>query len=200
MAMYMAAGLLERENRRGLRRERVFRDRTNPLDLWTDEEMHQKYRFSRLACIRIIDLLQDQLQHPTRRSHALPPCLQVFIGLRFFGHGSIFDDSGAEPHGVCIATACRAIRRVTKALCRVQSQFIKFPTNFADVQRKQRDFTAVRGFPRVVGAIDGTHVKLHGVILGDDEHVYVNRKGKVVFHWYSSSENLVNLCRSTGNS
>lgn len=37
---------------------------------------------------------------------------------------------------------------------------------------------AVRGFPHVVGAIDGTHVRVHGVILGPTEYVYVNRKGR----------------------
>ena len=112
---------LERVNQRARRRERIFRDRTNPLDLWTDEEMHAKYRFSRLSCLQIIDLLHDQLQHPTRRNHAIPPSLQVFIALRFFGHGSVLDDSGVEPHGVSIASACRVVSRVTKALCKLKS-------------------------------------------------------------------------------
>ncbi|KAJ8048988.1 Protein ALP1-like [Holothuria leucospilota] len=186
MAVYMAFGLLERENQRARRRERVFRDRTNPLDLWTDQQMYAKYRFSRLACINIIDMLQDELEHRTRRNHALPPSLQVFIALRFFGHGSVTDDSGAEPHGVSIPTACRAVRRVTKALCRRQNQFIKFPTTPEEVQQKQRDFMAIQGFPRVVGAIDGTHIRLTNVALGPTEYVYVNRKG-----FYSINVQLV---------
>ena len=180
MAVYMAFGLLERENRRAIRRERVFRDRSNPLDLWTDQQMYSKYRFSRLACLNIIDLLQDQLQHATRRNNALPPSLQVFITLRFLGHGSLTDDSGAEPHGVSVPTACRAVRRVVRALCRLQARFIKYPSTPNEVQRNQRTFMGVRGFPHVVGAIDCTHIRLHGVILGPDEYVYVNRKGKIM--------------------
>ena len=194
MAMYMALGLFERRNRRAIRRERIFRDRTNPLDLWTDQQMHAKYRFSRLACLNIIDLLQDQLQHTTSRNHALPPSLQVFIALRFLGHGSLTDDAGAEPHGVSVPTACRAVRRVVRALCRLKSRFIKFPNTPEEVQHNQRSFMAVRGFPHVVGAIDGTHVRLHGVILGPDEYVYVNRKGKVPMHFISSGSSKIDKC------
>ncbi|XP_071846295.1 putative nuclease HARBI1 [Apostichopus japonicus] len=58
------------------------------------------------------------------------------------------------------------------------SRFIKCPTTPDGLQRNQRAFMAVRGFPHVVGAIDGTHVRVHGVILGPTEYVYVNRKGR----------------------
>ena len=178
--MYNALGLLDRVNQRARRRERIFRDRIHPLDQWDDDKMYEKYRFSRLSCINIIDMLSNQLEHPTKRNHALPASLQVFIGLRFFGHGSILDDSGAEPFGVSRSTACRVVRRVAKALCRIQSRIIKWPTTDDEIRERQRDFMAVAGFPRVVGAIDCTHIRLFDVILGNNEFAYVNRKGKVL--------------------
>ena len=73
----MAFQLLVRENRRALRRERVFRDRKNPLDEFDDVQMFKKYRFTRFGCMHIIDLLEAGLQHPTRRNRALPASLQV---------------------------------------------------------------------------------------------------------------------------
>ncbi|XP_072047331.1 LOW QUALITY PROTEIN: putative nuclease HARBI1 [Amphiura filiformis] len=180
MAMFLANQLHMVINQRALRRERVFRDRSHPLDKWNDHDMYKKYRFTRLACINIIDLLSDELQHLTERNHALPPSLQVFIALRFYGKGSYLDESGAEPHGVSIPTAQRAVSSVTPLLCRLQDDYIKFPRTAEEVRQKQRDFMAVRprGFPRVVGAIDCTHARLHGVTLGPDEYVYINRKGK----------------------
>ena len=178
MAMLLALNVLDRLNQRARRRERVFRDRSNPLDQWNDIDMFKKYRFSRLACINIIEMLEEQLEHPTKRNHALPASLQVFIGLRFFGHGSILDDSGAEPHGVSVPTACRAVKRVAKALCRIQSRVIKWPSTNEEVREKQRRFQAVDGFPRIVGAVDCTHIRLFDVILGENEFAYVNRKGK----------------------
>ncbi|XP_046873620.1 putative nuclease HARBI1 [Hypomesus transpacificus] len=39
----------------------------------------------------------------------------------------------------------------------------------------QVEFHAIAGFPNVVGAIDGTHVRLQAP--SSDEHLYVNRKG-----------------------
>ncbi|XP_055954721.1 uncharacterized protein LOC130010748, partial [Patella vulgata] len=34
------------------------------------------------------DIIQDQLQHPTKRSKAMPVMLQVVIALRFYASGS----------------------------------------------------------------------------------------------------------------
>ncbi|XP_072039339.1 putative nuclease HARBI1 [Amphiura filiformis] len=138
MAMFLANQLHMVINQRALRRERVFRDRSHPLDKWNDHDMYKKYRFTRLACINIIDLLSDELQHPTERNHALPPSLQVFIALRFYGKGSYLDESGAEPHGVSIPTAQRAVSRVTPLLCRLQNDYIKFPRTAEEVRQKQR--------------------------------------------------------------
>ncbi len=43
--------------------------------------------------------------------------------------------------------------------------------------RVKQEFFAIAGFPGVVGAVDCTHVRLYGAPFGDDEYLYVNRKG-----------------------
>ncbi|XP_071804951.1 putative nuclease HARBI1 [Asterias amurensis] len=139
--------------------------------------MYKKYRFTRFGCIHIIDMIEDRLQHPTRRNHALPASLQVFIALRFYATGCLFD-CASEMHGCSIATCSRVLRRVTPELCRLRNDIVKFPTTPAAVQGTQRDFFAKAGFPQIVGAVDGTHVCLHGCNLGENEHIFVNRKGK----------------------
>ncbi|XP_041470028.1 putative nuclease HARBI1, partial [Lytechinus variegatus] len=48
----------------------------------------------------------------------------------------------------------------------------------AETAANIQDFYRIAGFPRVVGAVDGTHVCLHGCPLGPDEYVYTNRKGR----------------------
>jgi hypothetical protein len=45
--------------RRALRRERVFRDRTKPLEIYDDFELIDKYRFDRQSIMMICDILQD---------------------------------------------------------------------------------------------------------------------------------------------
>ena len=63
MALLLIA---QRENRRALRRERLFRDRNNPLDNLTDEEVRGRYRFSREAIFRVVEDLRHVLERPTR--------------------------------------------------------------------------------------------------------------------------------------
>ena len=56
--------------RRALRRERVLRDRTKPLDIYDDFELIDKYRFYRQSIMMICDMLQDDLESSTFRNRA----------------------------------------------------------------------------------------------------------------------------------
>ena len=56
--------------RRALRRERVFRDRTKPLDIYDDFKLIDKYRFARQSIMMICDMLQDDLESSTFRNQA----------------------------------------------------------------------------------------------------------------------------------
>ena len=51
--------------RRALRRERVFGDRTKPLDIYDDFELIDKHRFDRQSIMMICDMLQDDLESST---------------------------------------------------------------------------------------------------------------------------------------
>lgn len=54
------------------------------------------------------------------------------------------------------------------------SRFIKFPTRDADIRRTKDEFRQYHGFPGVVGAIDGTHIRI--IAPKEYEAEYVNRK------------------------
>ena len=60
----MAARLFfsrDQRYRRLMRRERVFRDRNNPLDSLPDEELLAKYRFQRQGILFLCDILEGHL-------------------------------------------------------------------------------------------------------------------------------------------
>ncbi len=59
----------------------------------------------------------------------------------------------------------RIVRRVCAAINRIANTVIKFPVRQQDVMRAQRDFFAIAGFPQVVGAVDGSHIRLYGAPL-----------------------------------
>ena len=83
----MAAHLVYVINARALQRERIFRDRLNPLDSYGDKRMHTYYRFSRDGVMRVIDILEPHLRNVTQRSHAIDPLVQIFVALRFYATG-----------------------------------------------------------------------------------------------------------------
>ncbi|XP_071843463.1 putative nuclease HARBI1 [Apostichopus japonicus] len=159
----------------GLRRERIFRDRNYPLDNFNDEDMHERYRFTRRGLMRLMDLLAAGLNHPTKRSHAIDGRLQICIALRFYATGTVHTGHG-DHHGVSKASACRIVRRVSSHLIRMKGDVIRFPTTPQEVMATQRGFSDVAGFPRIVSAVDCTHVLLKGSRLGEDAYVYINRK------------------------
>jgi hypothetical protein len=74
-----AAFFLLFDTERAMRRERVFRDRLDPLDTLTDYELIARYRFPRKVILEVTDLLKEDIQHPTSRSHAISPHIQVCL-------------------------------------------------------------------------------------------------------------------------
>ena len=152
--------MIQNENRRAVARERVFRDRNNPLDIFNDVKMLKRYRFTRRGCMHLIDLLAPDIQPSTNRSHAIPASLQVFTALRYYATGSYHTGTG-DWHQISEASVSRIIRRVTRTLVAKRNEFIKFPCGDA-ILKTQQDFFALNGFPQVVSAVDGTHVWLKG--------------------------------------
>lgn len=96
--------------------------------------------------------------------------------------------SVATKFGVGMATAFRALRRVTYALHCISPRFIKWPKDQDAVNIMER-FQRSSGFPSVIGAIDGTHIKIRAPVK--DPNSYINRKG---FH----SINVQVVCDSRG--
>ena len=74
--------LAEDEENSSMARQRVFRDRTDPLDCYDDLELVQRFRFSRSSISRITGLIVTDL-NSTKRSHAAAPHLQVCVALSF---------------------------------------------------------------------------------------------------------------------
>ena len=170
----MARRILELvELRRAMRRERVFRDRRNPLDIYNDEDLRKRYRFSREGILMITDIIAADIEHPTRRNCALPPYQQVLIALQYYATGTFHMVAG-DPLQISQPTACRAIHRVTNALCRKINNFVKLPCE--DILPQIMDgFYEMKGFPGVFSLIDGTHIWI--ISPHENEVDFVNRKG-----------------------
>jgi len=158
------------------RRERVYRDRHHPLEEFTDDQQFiDCYRFPRSKIIELVDTIADDIEHPTKRSYGISASLQVCIALKFYAFGSYFKDL-CELFHVDKSTVSRCISNVTTAFCRRSSMYIRFPhtvDELVKVKRKYSDIDA--GLPNVVGAVDGTHIRLT-LLRKEEESLFVNRK------------------------
>ncbi|XP_061190830.1 putative nuclease HARBI1 [Saccostrea echinata] len=158
---------------RSLRQQRVFRDRSQPLDSLNDSELISRYRFPRRVIFDMIDGVDEQLRPYTQRSHAIPTQLQVLCTLRYIAKADFFSEVG-DIHGVSKSSVSVCIPRVCQALCE-HLQNIKFPSSVISLRKMKEQFYCIARFPNVVGAIDGTLIPIKGM-SSDDEHIYVSRK------------------------
>ncbi|XP_058636670.1 putative nuclease HARBI1 [Onychostoma macrolepis] len=142
---------------RALRRERVIRDKQNPL-AFSDEHLYERYRFSAEGMLYLCRLLEPHIKNPTRRSHATTVPQMICIALRFFASGTYLYEVG-DAEKLSKNTVCRTIRRVVIALQRYINTFIVFPGHLPTVAIKE-GFSKIAGFPRVIGAIDCTHIPI----------------------------------------
>jgi hypothetical protein len=62
--------------------------------------------------------------------------------------------------GVHKSTASKAIFKVTQAIASLRLEYIKFPETQEERNKTQLEFYKIARFPRVLGALDCTHVRI----------------------------------------
>ena len=102
--------------RRARRRERVFRDRTYPLEEYDDDLVYKKFRFHRQFIFELAEEVSQGIEFSVPRKGSLTSVLQVWLALSFYATGS-FQSVLGELIGVELSTACRTITTVTDAAC-----------------------------------------------------------------------------------
>ncbi|CAC5396666.1 HARBI1 [Mytilus coruscus] len=157
-------------NRRAIRRERVFRDRSDDLDSLNDDQLIARYRFPKRCIMELTDTVRDLIERPTVRSHAIPLHIQVMTTLRILAKGDYLSEI-ADIHGISIASSSRIVHTVCDAICR-RLHNIKFPTDPAQQRDSKEKFYKICKFPKVLGAIDGTLIPIQGM-AGVDEPNYM---------------------------
>lgn len=160
---------------RALRRERLFRDRKNPFDIYSQEEFRTRYRLSKDCTQILINEVRNVLQPGTLRNNSVSPEIQLFIFLRFLASGQFYNALG-DLHGVTAPTVCQILKRVSHAVASLHGNYINMPQP-NDYNRVKREFYELSGFPGVLGLIDCTHIPLVFNVPPVNAGLYVNRKG-----------------------
>ncbi|XP_041671994.1 putative nuclease HARBI1 [Cheilinus undulatus] len=158
--------------RRAFGRERVFRDRSDPL-VFGDDYLIERYRFSGNGLRYLCRLLGPEIQHQTVFSHALTVPWMVSVTVRFLASGSFLYSVG-DAENLNKGTIHLAVRRVCLALKSLIHIFITFPGHRRLLYIKE-DFYKIAAFPKVIGAVDCTHIRIQRP-SGEHEGDYGNRK------------------------
>lgn len=159
------------------RREYKLKPRIN-LDCWDDVDFVQRFRLKKETVLIVLELIKPALEFDEVRSRYIAPITQLLIALRFYALGSM-QITVADFGGVCRASVCRILVRVSEAIARLRPQYVKMPETEEERKAASDAFFQIAAFPRVIGAIDCTHVKIQSP-GGDQAESYRNRKG-----WFS---------------
>lgn len=164
------------QQRRGLRRERLIRDRLNPLQFYDDIEFRNLFRFSKQHVHELTRTLLLQIDHNTGRGSAISPIIQVCIGLRFFATGCFQISLGAWMN-VDQSTVSRISWRVTKAVVN------SFPDFFSvNIHADKEGFFMKHRIPNIIGALDCTHIRIQAPRQLHFPMEYINRKNFYSFN------------------
>ncbi|XP_023310355.1 putative nuclease HARBI1 [Anoplophora glabripennis] len=125
------------------------------------------------------------------RYHEIDAMDQLLLTLRYYATGSFYITVG-DFVGVYKTTAGRIIRRVTEALVSLRPNYIKFPRNEDEMRIKKQGFYQLARFPRVLGAIDCTHIRIQSP-GGDNAEFFRNRKNffSINVQVVSDSNNMI---------
>lgn len=108
------------------------------------------------------------------RNQALSASEMVLLTLRFYASGSFLITIG-DFAGIHKSTASRIINKVSRAIAQLSPLYIKFPNTEEDIQRLRQKFYNIARFPRCIGALDCTHIKIQSP-GGNNSEAYRNRK------------------------
>ncbi|XP_011700942.1 PREDICTED: putative nuclease HARBI1 [Wasmannia auropunctata] len=97
----------------------------------------------------------------------------ILCYLWFVGHESASYRDVADRFGISISTLYNVITRVTEFIMSLAPNIIRYPTS-AEKEETSTYFFQEKGFPGIIGAIDGTHVRIDKPLQDADS--YINRK------------------------
>uniref|UniRef100_A0A2S2NS44 Putative nuclease HARBI1 n=1 Tax=Schizaphis graminum TaxID=13262 RepID=A0A2S2NS44_SCHGA len=157
------------------RRTYTIRVRINHMEFWDDQDFKVRFRISKEVVIEVLGYINEQISSQSYRNHAVTSINKLLLTLRFYATGNFLITAG-DFLGVSKTTSSLIVRDVSVALARLLPRFIKMPDTELEINTLQNRFYDIAKFPRVIGAIDCTHVKIQNP-GGDNAEYFRNRKG-----------------------
>ena len=114
-----------RENR-NIVSKKVIRDRMNPLENYSEEDIFNRFRFRLPTIMYIMNTIEHSINHNSKKNCALPPVLQLLTCLRFLATGA-FHRLVGDSIGISETTTGKCCRSVCDAII---SNLLQIPSLF----------------------------------------------------------------------
>lgn len=137
--------------------------RLNPMIEYSDDEFRRRFRLTKETVIFLHSLIGEELEPTaTRNDFTLNAIDKILITLRYFATAS-FQLVTADFYGVSETTVGRIVPIVSDKIAALRPRFIVMPRTIEELERKKQEFFLIASMPSVIGAIDGTLVKIQEV-------------------------------------
>nr|CAI5832615.1 unnamed protein product [Callosobruchus analis] len=171
---------------------RQVNERVDNFDKFDEFNFFRRFRVTKAAAVYILSLIEAEIEYPYDINNSVAPMNQLLMFLRLCATGTylscIADFSGAH-----LATVSRHVKRVAVALARLSPRFIRMPETAEEIGNAQHGFYQIARFPRVVGAVDGTHIRIKSP-GGNDAEVFRNRKGYFSLNVQTVTDSQLKIC------
>lgn len=162
---------IQRE-RRPFKKGRI---RTKPLDEWPEEEFRAHFKMTKSAARDFVKIIESEIRWKSNRTVACDPMTQFLITLQILVTGN-FQITDGRLFNVRQSHVAKTFARVVRAIARKRSQFIQFHQSTRAIKETIEKFYSIARFPKVIGAIDGTHIPWTANRVINRER-FRNRKG-----------------------
>ncbi|CAG4969913.1 unnamed protein product [Colias eurytheme] len=143
--------------------------RVNILVTLNDAEFTFRFRLNKVAVEFLLTEIMPFIRVTSKRNNGVSPLHQLLLALRFYALGTMLI-SVADFVGVSKSSASRIVADISAAIARLYDKYIYLHVRSAE------KFFNIAQFPRVSGAIDGTHVHIQSPCSEIGEE-FRNRKG-----------------------
>lgn len=140
------------------------------MDSQTEKSFKDRYRMKKQTFIALFQMLNFESKS---RGNFFDPRFELLALLRYLATGSFMEVAG-DLLGVSKSASHRAIHRAMRRVCLLASNVIKMPSDFSRIKLGFR--SKCEHFEDVIGAVDGTHVRVKSP-GGNNSEIFRNRKG-----------------------
>ncbi|XP_026826173.1 putative nuclease HARBI1 isoform X2 [Ooceraea biroi] len=149
---------------------------------YDDKDFIMHFRLSRLIVYELINKFRTSIIFTSIEDRVenvkVSAEKHILCYLWFVGHETGSYRDVADRFGIALSTLYYIITRVTEFIMSLAPQFIRYLT--AVEKEETSNYFREKGFPGIIGAIDGSHIRIDKPVLDADS--YINRKQYFSIH------------------